>query len=370
MKKISSLRGNFMNTGLKQFVERRTQRIRALRRAGPAALFTGALLLLVLTPSLSMASARLKDIAMVKGVRENILIGYGIVVGLKGTGDSGGDVTGQSLARLFGKLGLDVQGNSVKSSKNAAAVIVTAKLPPFARVGNQIDVTVSSIGDSSSLEGGVLLVTPLRAGDQNVYAVAQGPLSIGSIADGSTKNFPTVGRVVSGATIEKDVDMNFAAKKNFRLSLHNPDFTTAARVSTLINGELGGKFASARDSGTVDVVVPFNYDGNSVELLARLENIPVNVDSKAKVVLNERTGTVVMGERVNLSPVAIAHGELAIEIKGGTKGAKERVAELKGANVSDLVKALNTLGVQPKDLTAIFQTLKQVGALQADLEIM
>lgn len=324
-------------------------------------------------------SARLKDIATVKGVRENILIGYGIVVGLKGSGDSSTEVTGQSLSRLFGKLGLDVQQNAAVKSKNAAAVIVTAKLPPFARVGNPIDVTVSSIGDSSSLEGGVLLVTPLRAGDQNVYAVAQGNVSIGSVADGSTKNFPTVGRVVAGATIEKDVDTNFSSKKNFRLSLHNPDFTTSARIATLINAELGGKFAAARDSATIDIVVPFHYDGNSVELLATLENINVNVETRARVVLNERTGTIVMGDRISISPVALAHGELAIEVGGGKdaqagagkKNKSERLVEMKGtANVSDLVKALNALGVQPKDLTAIFQTLKEVGALQADLEIM
>ena len=219
-------------------------------------------------------------------------------------------------------------------------------------------------------------MTPLRAGDQNVYAVAQGPVSIGTVADGSSKNFPTVGRIVNGATIEKDIDSNFAAKKNFRLALHNPDFTTAARVSAVINAELGGKFASSRDSATIDVVVPFNYEGNSVEMLARIENINVNVDTRAKIVLNERTGTVVMGDRVLISPVAIAHGDLSIEVKGGDgkssgKAAKsERLAELKGTSVSELVKALNTLGVQPKDLTAIFQTLKQVGALQADLEIM
>ncbi len=139
-------------------------------------------------------------------------------------------------------------------------MIVTAKLPPFARVGNQIDITVSSIGDAASLEGGVLLVTPLRAGDQSVYAVAQGPVSLGGLSDGSGKNFPTVGRVVSGATVEKDLEFNFATKKNFRLSLHNPDFTTSARVAATINGELGGKFATARDSGTIDVIVPFNYD--------------------------------------------------------------------------------------------------------------
>lgn len=320
-------------------------------------------------------SARIKDIASVKGVRENVLIGYGIVVGLKGTGDSSADVTGQSLSRLFGKLGLDIQNNAAVKSKNAAAVIVTAKLPPFARVGNQIDVTVSSIGDATSLEGGVLLVTPLRAGDQNIYAVAQGTVSLGIVAEGGVKAFPTVGRVVAGATIERDLDLNFSSKKNFRLALHHADFTTAARVAASINSELGGKFATARDSGTIDVVVPYHYEGKSVELLANLENMNINIDSRAKVVLNERTGTVVMGEHISILPVAIAHGDLSIDVKGDTarnQGVPSgHVIELKsGTSVSELVKALNALGVQPKDLTAIFQSLRQMGALQADLEIM
>jgi flagellar P-ring protein precursor FlgI len=177
--------------------------------------------------------------------------------------------------------------------------------------------------------------------------------------------------VVSGASIEKDVDSNFSGKKSFRLSLNNPDFTTAARLAVTINGELGGKFATARDSATIDVVVPFNYEGNTVEMLAALENMQINVDGKAKVVLNERTGTIVMGERVSLTPVAIAHGDLSIEVKGGTAGQRERLIDLKGAaSVSDLVKSLNALGVQPRDLTAIFQTLRETGALQADLEIL
>ena len=324
-------------------------------------------------PSALATGARLKDIASVKGVRENILIGYGLIVGLKGTGDSSTDVTSKSLGRLFGKLGLDVEKNTAVKSKNAAAVIVTAKLPAFARSGMQVDVTVSSIGDAASLEGGTLLVTPLRAGDQQVYAVAQGQVTLGSLTDGKG-SFPTVGRVVSGGMIEKDVDTNFAAKKSFRLSLNNPDFTTAARLVALVNAELGGKFSSARDSGTIDVVVPFSYDGNTVEMMARIENIRVVTDMKAKVVLNERTGTVVMGDKVTISPVAIAHGDLSIQIKTGKP---ERLLELHsasnangGATVSDLVKLLNTLGVQPKDLTAIFQTIKQTGALQAELELM
>lgn len=339
-----------------------------------------ALLAFIATFLLPLAAdaARLKDIATVKGVRENILIGYGIAVGLKGTGDSSVDVTSQSLGRLFGKLGLDVVKGAGVKSKNAAAVIATAKLPAFARVGSKIDITVSSIGDASSLEGGVLLVTPLRAGDQNVYAVAQGSITLGGTIEGGSgggggKGFPTVGRVVAGATIEKDVDVDFAGKKSLRLSLNQADFTTAARVVTLVNQELGGKYASARDSGTIDLIVPFHYDGNAIELMALVENIQVNTDSKAKVVLNERTGTVVMGDSVRISPVAIAHGELAIEVKdekGAPKG-REKVALLnKTSSVSDLVKALNALGVTPKDLTAIFQTLRQTGALQAELEIL
>lgn len=352
-----------MNTALKFPVK-------STRQFGRWPFFLGILLIVILLPRMSHA-ARLKDIAAIKGVRDNILIGYGVVVGLRGTGDSSTDITGQSLSRLFVKLGLDIQNNVAVKSKNAAAVIVTAKLPPFARTGNKLDVTVSSIGDASTLEGGVLLVTPLRAGDQNIYAVAQGGVSIGSNADGNAKTFPTTGRVVSGATIEKDVDFNFSGKKSLRLALEHADFTTAARAAAMINSELGGKYASARDGGTIDVIVPFHYEGKSVELMALLENVNVNVDTKAKVVLNERTGTVVMGSRVTLDPVAIAHGDLAIEIKGAPKGTKpDRFVEFKSATISDLVKALNTLGVQPKDLTAILQTLKEVGALKAELEIL
>ncbi len=363
--------------------------------AGSAQRFGGfgasliSVLLFAVLISTEAHAVRIKEIATIKGVRENILIGYGIVVGLKGTGDSSAEVTSQSLIRLFGKLGLETDKLTAIKSKNAAAVIVTAKLPPFARVGNKIDITVSSIGDANSLEGGTLLVAPLRAGDQNVYAVAQGQVSIGSVADGSTKNFPTVGMVVNGATIEKDLDMNFSSKKSFRLALHNPDFTTSARLVTVINGELGGKFAAAMDSGTIDVVVPFSYEGNVVELLAMIESIQMNVDTRAKVVLNERTGTVVMGRHITISPVAIAHGDLTIQVADEEEAPRKpaamdaaapepkkatkpvNIAEIKkNTSVSDLVKVLNAMGVKPKDLTAIFQTLKRLGALQAELEIM
>jgi len=319
--------------------------------------------------------ARVKDIASVKGVRDNLLIGYGLVVGLKGTGDSGTDITSKSMVRLFEKMGIQSGATDFKS-KNVAAAIVTARLAPFARAGTRMDVTVSSIGDAGSLEGGTLLVTPLRAGDQNVYAVAQGPLSLGQMTGGGGAGgggggaiFPTTARVPNGALIEKEVEGSFTQKKTFVLSLNDPDFTTAARLSRIINAELGGKYAVARDSGTLDVIVPFSFEGSGVELIATIENLDVNPDSKARVVLNERTGTVVIGENVRIENVAIAHGDLAIEV-GGPKGPKEKVGIIGGSTIKDVVKALNALGVAPKDLTAIFQALRAAGALQADLEVL
>lgn len=336
-------------------------------------LILATLLFAILSPA-SARAARIKDIASVKGVRDNILIGYGLVVGLKGTGDSGGDITSKSMARLFEKMGIQTGGADFKS-KNIAAVIVTAKLPPFARAGTRMDVTVSSIGDAGTLEGGTLLVTPLRAGDQNVYAVAQGPVSLGSLTDGGGGgggkgvSFPTTARVPNGALIEKEVDGSFTSKKTYVLSLNNPDFTTSARLTRVINTEIGGKYATARDSGTIDIIVPFNYDGNGVEFLAMLENLDVNPDSKARVVLNERTGTVVIGDNVRIENVAISHGDLAIEV-AGSKGPKDHIGIIGGSTIKDIVKALNTLGVTPKDLTSIFQALRASGALQADLEVL
>lgn len=332
--------------------------------------------ILALLPGADCLASRVKDVASVKGVRDNLLIGYGLVIGLKGSGDSGTDITSKSMVRLFEKMGIQT-GTTDFKSKNVAAVIVTAKLAPFARAGTRMDVTVSSIGDASSLEGGTLLVTPLRAGDQNVYAVAQGPVSLGGLANGGggggggggSATFPTTARVPNGALIEKEVEGSFTNKKTFVLSLNNPDFTTAARLARLVNTELGGKYAAARDSGTIDVIVPFNYDGSGVELVATIENLQINPDSKARVVLNERTGTIVIGENVRIDSVAISHGDLSIEV-GGAKGPKEKVGIIGGSSIRDIVKALNTLGVTPKDLTAIFQALRASGALQADLEVL
>ena len=313
-------------------------------------------------------AARVKDIASIKGVRENLLIGYGIVVGLKGTGDSDSEITSKSMTRLFEKIGLQSGAANFKS-KNVAAVIVTTKLPAFSRAGTRMDVNIASIGDASSLEGGTLLITPLRAGDQNVYAVAQGQISLGSTTDGGGKAFGTAARVPGGAIIEKEIDGSFTQKKSFVLSLNNPDFTTAARLAKTINTELSGKYAIARDSGTIDIIVPFSYEGTGVELLATVENLQVNPDSRAKVVLNERTGTVVIGENVRIEPVAISHGELTIEVSG-PKGPKDRMMIMGGSNIKEIVKALNTLGAKPQDMTAIFQALRASGALQAELEIL
>jgi flagellar P-ring protein precursor FlgI len=314
-------------------------------------------------------AARVKDIANVRGVRDNQLIGYGIIVGLKGTGDSKSEFTNKSVGRMLDKLGIKLEEKDV-ASKNVAAVIVTATLPPFARAGNKLDLTVSSIGDASSLQGGTLLQSPLRAADQQIYAVAQGSVLVGSGADA----FLTVARLPNGAIIERDVAEDFTSRKMFRLTLHNPDFTTAARLAKKINLDLSGKYATAKDAGTVDIVVPFAYEGRAVELLASIEALDVTPDTRARVIVNEKTGTVVIGEHVRISRVAISHGDLTIKVDSTAKGKskdQDRVAVLDtGTSVGDLVKAMNSLGVSPKDLITILQNIKAAGALQGELEIL
>jgi flagellar P-ring protein FlgI len=317
------------------------------------------------------AMVKLKDLVTIKGVRSNPLIGYGLVIGLNGTGDGGGEITNQSLKRMFIKLGLNPKEEIV--SKNVAAVIVTAELPPFARVGQKIDIKVSSIGDSSSLAGGTLLITPLKGGDGNIYAISSGSISIGGLNNGS--KFPTTGLVINGGTIEKEIAANFDKNKTLRLSLNNADFTTSARVEKTLNQELGGKFAIARDSATIDFVVPTFYQRKVIQLISIIENLKVNVEQVAKIVINERTGTIVAGGDVQLKTAAISHGDLSIEINAeGQDGANvkpKRFHFLKNkTNLSDLVKALNTLGASPEDLIAIFQTLKRNGALIGSIEFI
>jgi len=316
----------------------------------------------------TFAASRLKDIVSIKGVRENPLIGYGLVIGLNGTGDGGGEITNNSMKKMFQTLGL----NPVQevSSNNVAAVIVTAKLPAFGRVGQKLDVTISSIGSASSLAGGTLLVTPLKAGDGKIYAIANGAVSIGGLKQGA--KFATSAAIPNGGTVEREVQNSFNSKKSLRMALNSPDFTTAARVVKTINENLGGKFASATDSATIELIVPPHYQRRVVDLLAILENYRVNQDAAAKIVINEKTGTIVAGGEITLGKVAISHGDLVIEVGANKEGSKPGSLFLveKKTTLKELVNALNALGTGPDDLIAIFQALKSNGALIADLQFI
>jgi flagellar P-ring protein FlgI len=313
-------------------------------------------------------SSRIKDIVTIKGVRENPLVGYGLVIGLNGTGDGGGEITNTSLKKMFQTLGLNPQKEV--TSKNVAAVIVTAKLPAFGRVGQKLDVTISSIGDASSLAGGTLLVTPLKGGDGQVYAVANGPLSIGGLDKG--KKLATTARIPDGGIVEKELDLAFNEKKAIRMALNNPDFTTAARIERTVNQELGGKYATATDSATIDVIIPSYYERKVVELIANIENFKVITDAHAKIVINERTGTLVAGGDIVLKKAAVSHRDMVLEVKGGEEGSGKRSIQVleKATTINDLVKALNALGTSPEDLISIFQALKQNGSLLAEIELI
>lgn len=326
------------------------------------------LLFVALSTSSFASSSRIKDLVTVKGVRENPLIGYGLVIGLNGTGDGGGEITNTSLKKMFQTLGLNPQKEV--TSKNVAAVIVTAKLPAFGRVGQHLDVTVSSIGDASSLAGGTLLVTPLKGGDGQIYAVSNGPLSIGGLESG--KKMATTARIPDGGTIEKELEVAFNEKKAIRMALNNPDFTTAARIERTINQELGGKYATAGDATTIDVIIPSYYERKVVELLANIENYKVVADVAAKIVINERTGTLVAGGDIVLKKSAVSHGDLVLEVKGGSDESGKKAFHVleQSTTISDLVKALNALGTSPEDLISIFQALKQNGSLVAEIELI
>lgn len=314
------------------------------------------------------SSSRIKDLVTIKGVRENPLVGYGLVIGLNGTGDGGGEITNTSLKKMFQTLGLNPQKEV--SSKNVAAVIVTAKLPAFGRLGQKMDVTVSSIGDASSLAGGTLLVTPLKGGDGQVYAVANGALSIGGLEKG--KKFATTGRIPEGGIIERELDLAFNEKKAIRLALNNPDFTTSARIERTLNQELGGKYATASDSATIDLIIPSYYERKLVELIANIENFKVVADVSAKIVINERTGTLVAGGDIVLKKSAVSHRDMVLEVKGGEEGSGKKVIQVmeQTTTINDLVKALNALGTTPEDLISIFQALKQNGSLVAEIELI
>lgn len=330
------------------------------------------LTMVIIMTSLIVHASRLKDIANIRGVRENQLIGYGLVIGLKGTGDSKDEFTKKSFLRMLDKLGMKLDTQEIES-KNVAAVVVTATLPAFGKAGNTIDVMVNSVGSATSLQGGTLLLTPLRAANEEVFGVAQGPVFVGSEKDAHT----TVGRVPNGAMIERDIVSDFNTKKMFRLTLHNPDFTTATRAVLTINKELGGLYASAKDPATIDIVVPPHFEGRGVDFLATIESIEVNPDMQAKVVINEKTGTVVIGDKVRISRVILSHGSISIKVPGAGDGKKdkgandEKMAIIGGAvSVGELVQGLNKLGISPKDLITILQSIKASGALHGELQIL
>jgi len=367
----------------------------------------------------TVIGARLKDIASIKGIRTNQLFGYGLVVGLNGSGDKGGtNFTIQGLVNMLEKMGIHVSAQDVKVS-NVAAVMVSATLPPFARIGKKIDVILSSIGDAKSLQGGTLLLTPLKGVDDKIYALSQGPLSVGGFSAGGaagggvTKNHPTVGRISGGATVEREIPLSLKNKKELIIMLNNPDFITAARAANAINSRFGQDFANPIDSGTLKINIPQSFQDKVVSLLAKLEDLEVIPDSVAKVIVNEKTGTVVIGENVRILTVAVAHGNLSIQIKeekevsqplpfapegkggaptqmeggvivtpGGatvvTPESKVSVEEErqrlllvpKGNTIGELVRALNAIGVTPRDLITILLTMKAAGSLQAELEII
>ena len=353
--------------------------------------FIAALILGVFFASHAQAT-RIKDISDVEGVRDNMLVGYGLVVGLNGTGDSlsNSPFTAKSLVGMLERLGINTRGDSLKT-KNVAAVMVTATLPPFTSQGAKIDVTVSTLGDSKSLQGGMLLVTPLMGADGEVYAVAQGPLAIGGFsAQGNgasvTKGVPTSGRISNGAIIEREINFKLADMQELRLNLRNPDFTTAKRVAEAINGSMKSKLAMAKDSSNITVSIPEKMrDKNGLmDLLTRIEQLEVIPDQVAKVVVDEQSGIIVMGENVRISRVAIAQGNLTIRItetpqvsqpnalsSGGETTVVERtnidVSEGEGrkmtvlnsgVSLQDLVRSLNALGISPRDMITILQSIK------------
>ena len=349
----------------------------------------------------AFALSRVKDLAAIEGVRQNQLVGYGIVVGLNGTGDTLNNIpfTKQSLQAMLERLGVNTRGATMRT-QNLAAVMVTASLPPFSTQGNRIDVTVSSLGDAKSLQGGTLLVTPLLGADGEVYALAQGSVAIaGFSAEGEaakiTRGVPTNGRISNGAMIEREVAFKLNEARSLRLSLRNPDFTTSKRIASAINDFMGADTAEPTDPATVTLQIPAKYHGNMIRLITEVEQLRVEPDQTARVVVDERSGIIVMGRDVRVSTVAIAQGNLTVTIteqpqvsqpapfsNGQTTvvprsavkvdtGDGNKLALVKeGVTLRELVDGLNALGVGPRDLISILQAIKTAGALQADIELM
>jgi len=357
-------------------------------------------LFMIMTAATDSGAVRIKDLADIKGVRNNQLVGYGLVVGLDGTGDDDKtQFTYQSLVSMLKKMGIVVDPEDVDVD-NVAAVMVTGTLPPFAKIGMKIDVVVSTIGNAESIQGGTLLMTPLKGPDGQVYAVAQGPISIGGFAfsgaagGGIQKNHPTAGGIPDGAIVEKEIGITLSEKSLLEICLKNPDFTTSQRIKNAINMNIRRDISTAVDAGTVSVQIPADQALQVVNFISEIENLSVTPDLAARVVLNERTGTVVMGENVRLSTVAVSHGNLSIIIKeqlsvsqplpmsrGETIVVPESEVQVveqksnlillnKGVNIGEVIKGLNAIGVSPRDLIAILQAIKAAGALQAELIII
>lgn len=343
-------------------------------------------------------AARLKDIASFSGVRTNELVGYGLVVGLAGTGDgTSSTFTLRSMSNMLEKMGVETNPDDLKP-KNVAAVMVTAKLPVSAKPGSQIDVTVSSLGDADSLLGGILLVTPLKGLDGRVYAVAQGSLTIGGFsavgaAATAQQNIPTVGIIPNGAVVEQSVPFKFNNQQQLTVNLSVRDFGTTMQVVNKINSAMGGNFASAKDISTIELQLPDQFRGNMVPLMASLENIDISPDGKARVIVDEKTGTVVLGRDVRLSKVAVAHGNLQIVISetqnvsqpgpfsdGTTVVTPQTDLQIneqnnplmlmEGATLQELVDGLNAIGAAPRDLISIIRALKAAGSLHAEVEVI
>lgn len=372
----------------------------------PALAVLAAAILLALGVALTApsveAASRIKDISDFEGVRDNMLVGYGLVVGLDGTGDglSNSPFTEQSLIGMLERLGVNVRDSSM-TTKNVAAVMVTATLPPFINQGSRIDVTVSALGDSTSLMGGTLLVTPVLGADGEVYAVAQGPISVGGFsAEGKgtsiTKGVPTGGRIANGAIVERELPFEILSLPSIRIALRNPDFTTARRMAQTINTFIGEPVARVLDSATVRIEVTGAYSGSIVDLMTDVEQLEVTPDQIARVVIDEQSGVIVMGANVRINTVAIAQGNLTIRItetpqvsqpnafsNTGTtttvdrtqvevdEGEENKLTVLdSGVNLQDLVNGVNALGIGPRDLITILQAIKAAGALQAEIELM
>lgn len=357
--------------------------------------------LAVLLPAGAQALSRVKDLASVEGVRTNQLVGYGIVVGLNGTGDTLNNIpfTKQSLQAMLERLGINTRGATMRT-QNLAAVMVTANLPPFATQGTHIDVTVSSLGDAKSLQGGTLVATSLLGADGEIYALAQGSVAIaGFAAEGEaakiTRGVPTNGRISNGALIEREMAFKLNEARSLRLSLRNPDFTTAKRIASAINDFMGADTAEPTDPATITLQIPAKYRGNMIRLITEVEQLKVEPDQTARVVVDERSGIIVMGRDVRVSTVAIAQGNLTVTIteqpmvsqpaplsngqtavvpRTGVKvdtGDGNKLALVKeGVSLRELVDGLNALGVGPRDLISILQAIKTAGALQADIELM